>query len=67
MPNLYKSFCLQDLLAMINEVALETMLETTFEDDGESKNACIALYNDGIRDMAKAIARRLNGEASKDE
>ena len=67
MPNMYKSFYLQDILAAVNEVALETMLETTFEDDGESENACIALYNDGIRDMAQAIARRLNEEASKGE
>ena len=67
MPNMYKSFYLQDILAAVNEVALETMLETTLEDDGESKNACIALYNDGIRDMAKAIARRLNEEAVTSE
>lgn len=67
MPNMYKSFYLQDILAAVNEVALETMLETTFKDDGESENACIALYNDGIRDMAKAIARRLNEEAVTSE
>ena len=67
MPNMYKSFYFQDLLAMTNEIALEAMLETTCEDDCEHKNACIALYNDGIRDMAKAIARRLTEEASKSE
>lgn len=67
MPNMYKSFYLQDILAAVNEVALKTMLETTFEDDCERENACIAVYNDGIRDMAKAIAERLSEEASKGE
>lgn len=67
MPNMYKSFYLQDILAAVNEVALETMLETTFEDDCESENALIGIYNDGIRDMAKAIARRLNEEAVTSE
>ena len=67
MPNMYKSFYLQDILAAVNEVALETMLETTFEDDCERENALIGIYNDGIRDMAKAIARRLNEEAVTSE
>ena len=67
MPNMYKSFYLQDILAAVNEVALETMLETTFEDDCKSENALIGIYNDGIRDMAKAIARRLNEEAVTSE
>ena len=67
MPNLYKSFYLQDLLAVINEVALEAMYETKFDSVDNRENAYIGIYNDGIRDMAKAIAERLNEEAVENE
>ena len=67
MPNMYKSFYFQDLLAMTNEIALETMLKASWEDDGEHENVCITMYNDGIRDMAKAITKRLTEEASQSE
>ena len=69
MPNMYKSFYLQDLLAMINVTALDTMLGTSLSlvEDSKNENVCVAMYNDGIKDMAKAICTRLTEEASQSE
>ena len=38
MPNMYKSFYLQDLLAMVNMTALDTMLGTSLSLVEDSKN-----------------------------
>ena len=69
MPNLYKSFYYQDLMAMINEVALDTMIGTSLSlvEDSKNENVCVAMYNDGIKEMAKAIRTRLTEEASQSE
>ena len=67
MPNMYKSFYLQDILAAINETALENMFAPSWANDRDKENTCVSMYNDGIRCMAKAIAERLSEEAVKSE
>ena len=66
MPNLYKSFYLQDILKIINDVALEAMLTPVFNAEG-NENGFVAFYNDGIRTMAEKLAESFNMEATKNE
>lgn len=74
MSNDYKSYYLTDLRAMINSVALEIMMTPTFPGYADSPsemtiqlNDRLALYNDGIRTMAKELIDRLEGDENTDD
>lgn len=71
--NDYKSFCLKDLLALIDRVAIETMMLPLRADCDLSKenvnrmNNDILWNNEGIRDMAASLKNALLEGADGDE
>ena len=77
MSSEYKSYYLGDLRAMINSVALETMIQPMLPidpfdppappDATTRMNDRLALYNGGIHIMAKALISRLEGDENTDD
>ena len=73
----YKSYYLGDLRAMINSVAIETMIQPMlpadpFDPPASQKattrmNDRLALFNGGIRAMAKELIGRLEGDENTDD
>ena len=67
MPNLYKSFYLQDIINKINEVALCSQLECYMDEKAAYANVCTAMYNEGIHDLAKDLVQEFTREATESE
>ena len=77
MSNTYKSFYLADLLAMIGETAIDCMMAPVFQCkklDGtmmnmtelNAYNNCISLHNEGAREFAEKLKKRLQEDESSD-
>ena len=70
MANQYKSFYLSDLKMMILKTFIDGMLSVkSLSDNTKSHRAMnerIAIYNDGLRDMAQNLIFALENEAEKD-
>ena len=64
MTNLYKSYYLCDLLAMIDRAAIDCMMAPTWGEPDVSAN--VAYYNDGIKDLVEEIRKKLLDEAAED-
>ena len=77
MANKYASFYLAEVISIINEAALKTMISaqrTLMSDNQSSKveslqalNDRIAQYNEGVRAAALMIAEALEKSAKDDE
>lgn len=79
MADKYKSFYLTDLVPLIEHCALDLMTSPVIagkKQDGTimnlteiaNQNSMNAMYNDGVRDFARAVIRELNGpEDDSDE
>lgn len=62
--NKYHSFYFSELETKIREVALESMDTPSMHGDQEN-NARVAVYNEGIRDMAISLIDALEKEAEE--
>ena len=57
MDNDYKSFYLKDLISLIDRVAIETMMPPHVAAGANASgmwtenNACVAIFNEGVRNM----------------
>lgn len=78
MSNGYTSIILKDLVPLIEEVALDAMMTPGFEGlkiHGEKMtmaelshhNSLVAMHNEGVREMALILVRKLTEEDGDDE
>lgn len=63
--NKYHSFYFSELETKIREVALEIMYTPHKTGDQNEYNSRIAMYNDGIKDMANSLINALKKEAEE--
>ena len=63
--NRYHSFYLEDLEATIRTIALKSMPGATLGPNVEQRNANVAIYCSGIRDMAMGLIDTLRMEAEE--
>ena len=78
MSNGYTSIILKDLVPLIEEVAMDAMMTPGFEGkkvNGEMMtmaevshhNSLVAMHNEGVREMALNLVRKLTEEDGDDE
>ena len=70
MNDKYVTFTLVELKGIVNELAIRMMIPIDIENtdqDANKRNVFSAIYNDGIRCFADALAEQIDEEAEKQE